>query len=50
MEYFRHGEFREYLQSLTLNHIRSYMSELLTALAYLHSHGIIHRDVKPKVR
>jgi cell division control protein 7 len=50
MEYFRHGDFREYLPRLSLEQIQSYMFQLMTALAYLHNKGVIHRDVKPKVR
>ncbi|XP_037104278.1 casein kinase 2, alpha prime polypeptide a isoform X1 [Syngnathus acus] len=39
--------FKELYQRLTDHDIRYYMYELLKALDYCHSMGIMHRDVKP---
>uniref|UniRef100_A0A8D0CKD1 non-specific serine/threonine protein kinase n=1 Tax=Scleropages formosus TaxID=113540 RepID=A0A8D0CKD1_SCLFO len=40
-------DFKELYQKLTDYDIRYYMFELLKALDYCHSKGIMHRDVKP---
>uniref|UniRef100_A0A8C5DDD0 non-specific serine/threonine protein kinase n=1 Tax=Gouania willdenowi TaxID=441366 RepID=A0A8C5DDD0_GOUWI len=40
-------DFKELYQKLTDYDIRFYMFELLKALDYCHSMGIMHRDVKP---
>uniref|UniRef100_A0AAQ4PZG9 non-specific serine/threonine protein kinase n=1 Tax=Gasterosteus aculeatus aculeatus TaxID=481459 RepID=A0AAQ4PZG9_GASAC len=40
-------DFKELYQKLTDYDIRFYMYELLKALDYCHSMGIMHRDVKP---
>uniref|UniRef100_A0A3P8V3U5 non-specific serine/threonine protein kinase n=1 Tax=Cynoglossus semilaevis TaxID=244447 RepID=A0A3P8V3U5_CYNSE len=40
-------DFKELYQKLTDYDIRYYMYELLKALDYCHSMGIMHRDVKP---
>lgn len=47
--FFYSDDFREFLGSpgLSVASIASYMRSLFVALAHLHSHGIIHRDVKP---
>ena len=33
--------------TLTLDEIKAYIFQVLEALHYCHSHGIIHRDIKP---
>ncbi|KAL1123016.1 hypothetical protein AAG570_002104 [Ranatra chinensis] len=46
-EYVNNTEFKELYEMLTDYDIRYYLYELLTALEYCHSMGIMHRDVKP---
>uniref|UniRef100_A0A8C5FUY3 Casein kinase II subunit alpha'-like n=1 Tax=Gadus morhua TaxID=8049 RepID=A0A8C5FUY3_GADMO len=46
-EFINNTDFKELYQKLTDFDIRFYMYELLKALDYCHSMGIMHRDVKP---
>ncbi|XP_050834926.1 casein kinase II subunit alpha' isoform X2 [Serinus canaria] len=46
-EYINNTDFKQLYQILTDFDIRFYMYELLKALDYCHSMGIMHRDVKP---
>lgn len=46
-EYVNNTDFKQLYQTLTDMDIRYYLFELLRALDYCHSMGIMHRDVKP---
>lgn len=46
-EYIENTDFRSMFPSLTDSDIKFYLFELLKALDYCHSKGIMHRDVKP---
>lgn len=46
-EHVNNVDFKQLYQTLTDYDIRFYMYELLRALDYCHSMGIMHRDVKP---
>lgn len=46
-EHVNNTDFKQLYQTLTDYDIRFYMFELLKALDYCHSMGIMHRDVKP---
>jgi len=46
-EYVNNTDFKMLYPTLTDYDIRYYIFELLKALEYSHSHGIMHRDVKP---
>lgn len=46
-EYINNTDFKQLYPTLTDFDIRYYMLELLKALDFCHSNGIMHRDVKP---
>lgn len=46
-EYVNNTDFKQLYQTLSDYEIRYYLYELLKALDYCHSMGIMHRDVKP---
>uniref|UniRef100_A0A915B4E8 Casein kinase II subunit alpha n=1 Tax=Parascaris univalens TaxID=6257 RepID=A0A915B4E8_PARUN len=46
-EYVNNTDFKQLYQTLTDYDIRYYLYELLKALDFCHSQGIMHRDVKP---
>ncbi|KAI9892604.1 MAG: hypothetical protein M1814_001297 [Vezdaea aestivalis] len=47
LPYFRHVDFREYFRDFTVPDMRLYFRSLFTALASVHRHEILHRDIKP---
>ena len=46
-EYVNNADFKTLYPTLMLPDIQYYLAELLKALDYCHSKGIMHRDVKP---
>ena len=51
IDYLNGGELFTYLrkeQRFTENRARVYVAELVEALSYLHSNGILYRDIKPE--
>lgn len=47
LEHFPHVDFRELYPRLGLDDIREYTRQLLEGLDYMHSRGVMHRDIKP---
>lgn len=47
-DYYLHDSFESVLPRFNLGTLQAYMRELLTSLEFIHSKGVIHRDVKPQ--
>lgn len=48
LELLPHDEFKTLYPKLSYEDIKFYISELLKVLDYLHSNGVMHRDIKPQ--
>lgn len=46
-ENFEHDNFESYYQDFSLPLLKQYMKALFSTLDFIHSKGIIHRDIKP---
>lgn len=47
LPYFPHTDFRIQYRTFLVRDMRHYFRSLFTALAFVHKHGILHRDIKP---
>ncbi|KAK3290173.1 kinase-like domain-containing protein [Chaetomium fimeti] len=47
LPYFRHADFRDYFREMTVPDMAIYLRSLFTALHSVHTHNILHRDIKP---
>ena len=46
-DYQRHQNLRDIIWDMDMDHIKSYMRQLLIATRSVHEKGLIHRDIKP---
>ncbi|KAM0324650.1 hypothetical protein ACHAQA_008041 [Verticillium albo-atrum] len=47
LPYFRHEDFRDYFRQMKIPDMVIYLRSLFLALASVHDHRILHRDIKP---
>jgi cell division control protein 7 len=47
LPFFPHSDFRIQYRTFMVADMRHYFRSLFTALASVHRHGILHRDIKP---
>lgn len=47
LPYYQHADFRDFYRDIPIKGIKKYMWELFQGLEFVHSKGIMHRDLKP---